>query len=80
MGPKAVFLAMSLTRGSIVFPAYRLSVIATGALIALLFWLMLERTTLGSMTRAAADDEDMARDLGINTPRLFTGVLAWGLS
>jgi branched-chain amino acid transport system permease protein len=76
--PKPAFLAMSLTIGNIVFPAYRLFVIATGVVIALLFWLVLERTTLGSMVRAGVDDEEMVRGLGINTPRLFTAVFALG--
>ena len=46
------FLAASLTLGNIVFPVYRLFVIATGVTIALVLWLVLERTTLGSMVRA----------------------------
>jgi len=76
--PKPAFLATSLTIGRIVFPAYRLFVIATGVVIALLLWLVLERTTLGSMVRAGVDDEEMVRGLGINTPRLFTAVFALG--
>jgi branched-chain amino acid transport system permease protein len=68
--PKPAFLATSLTIGSIVFPAYRVFVIATGIVVALLLWLVLERTTLRGMVRAGVDDEEMARGLGINTPRL----------
>jgi len=75
---KPAFLAGSLTIGTIVFPAYRIFVIVTGVIIALLFWLILERTTLGSMIRAGVDDEEMVRGLGINTPRLFTAVFALG--
>jgi branched-chain amino acid transport system permease protein len=59
-----------LTIGSIVFPAYRVFVIATGIVVALLLWLVLERTTLRGMVRAGVDDEEMARGQGINTPRL----------
>ncbi len=76
--PKPAFLAGSLTIGTIVFPAYRIFVIVTGVVIALLFWLVLERTTLGSMVRAGVDDEEMVRGLGINTPRLFTAVFSLG--
>jgi branched-chain amino acid transport system permease protein len=75
---KPAFLAGSLTMGTIVFPAYRIFIIVTGVIIALLFWLILERTTLGSMVRAGVDDEEMVRGLGINTPRLFTAVFALG--
>jgi branched-chain amino acid transport system permease protein len=76
--PKPAFLATSLTIGTIVYPAYRIFVIATGVVMALLCWLVLERTTLGSMVRAGVDDEEMVRGLGINTPRLFTTVFALG--
>ena len=75
---KPAFLAESFTIGTIVFPAYRIFVIVTGVVVALVFWLMLERTTLGSMVRAGVDDEEMVRGLGINTPRLFTAVFALG--
>ena len=76
--PKPAFLAGSLTIGTIVFPAYRIFVIVTGVVVALLSWLVLERTALGSMVRAGVDDEEMVRGLGINTPRLFTAVFALG--
>jgi len=76
--PKPAFLAASLRLGSIVFPLYRLFVIATGVVIALVLWLVLEQTTLGSMVRAGVDDEEMVRGLGINTPKLFTAVFALG--
>ncbi len=76
--PKPAFLTMSLAMGNIVFPAYRVFVIATGVVVALVLWLVLERTTLGSMVRAGVDDEEMVRGLGINTPRLFTAVFALG--
>jgi branched-chain amino acid transport system permease protein len=76
--PKPAFLATSLTIGTIVFPAYRVFVIAAGVVIALLFWLVLERTKLGSIVRAGVDDEEMVRGLGINAPRLFTAAFALG--
>ncbi len=76
--PKPAFLSMSLTIGSIVFPTYRLFVISIGVVMALGFWLVLERTTLGSMIRAGVDDEEMVQGLGINTDRLFTAVFALG--
>jgi branched-chain amino acid transport system permease protein len=75
---KPEFLAGSFTIGTIVYPAYRLFVIVTGVAVALLFWFVLERTTLGNMVRAGVDDEEMVRGLGINTPRLFTAVFALG--
>ena len=75
---KPEFLAGSFTMGAIVYPAYRIFVILTGVVVALLFWYVLERTTLGNMVRAGVDDEEMVRGLGINTPRLFTAVFGLG--
>jgi len=75
---KPEFLSGSFTIGTIVYPAYRIFVIVTGVIIALLFWYVLERTTLGNMVRAGVDDEEMVRGLGINTPRLFTAVFGLG--
>jgi branched-chain amino acid transport system permease protein len=76
--PKPPLLAGSFTLGTIVYPLYRVFVILTGVIVALLFWLVLERTTLGSTVRAGVDDEEMVRGLGINTPKLFTVVFAFG--
>ncbi len=56
------------------FPLYNLFVIAAGVAVALLVWLLLERTWWGRMVRAAASDQEMAGALGVNTPRLFTTV------
>ena len=76
--PKPAFLTTSLRLGSIIFPAYRVFVIAAGAVVALLLWLLLEPTRLRVMVRAGVDDEEMVRGLGINTPRLFTAVFTLG--
>ena len=48
------------------------------ALIAAALWLLLDRTRLGAMIRAAVDDPDMARVVGIRVSHLFTIVFALG--
>lgn len=60
------------------FPSYRIFVILVGAAIAVLLWLLQEKTRVGAMVRAAVDDKEIARGLGINVPLLFTVVFALG--
>jgi branched-chain amino acid transport system permease protein len=60
------------------FPTYRLAIILIATLIAAGLWLLIERTRLGAMIRAAVDDPAMARVVGIRVSRLFTIVFALG--
>jgi branched-chain amino acid transport system permease protein len=63
-----------------VFSAYRLFLIGFGFAIALLLWLLLERSRIGAMVRAGVDNADMAAGLGANVPALFTGVFGFGVA
>jgi len=60
------------------FPMYRLGIIVIACVIAVALWLLLERTRLGAMIRAAVDDPQMARVVGIRVSHLFTIVFALG--
>src|SRR5690242_16764867 len=60
------------------FPSYRLFVIAFGLAVAVLLWLLIERTRLGAIIRAGVYDAEMTAAMGINTPLVFTGVFAFG--
>jgi branched-chain amino acid transport system permease protein len=62
----------------LVFPTYRMAVILIAVVIAVALWLLLDRTRLGAMIRAGADDPQMARVVGIPVPWLFTVVFALG--
>ena len=64
--------------GVLVFPNYRLAIIAIAMIVAIALWLLLERTRLGAMIRAGVDDPDMARVVGIRVSQLFTIVFALG--
>jgi branched-subunit amino acid ABC-type transport system permease component len=57
-----------------VVPYYNLFIIAVGPLIALSVWLMLTRSGLGRMVRAAALDREMLDALGANVGWLYTGM------
>jgi branched-subunit amino acid ABC-type transport system permease component len=60
------------------FPTYRLFVIAFGLAMAVVLWLLIERTRLGAVIRAGVYDAEMTGAMGINTPLVFTGVFAFG--
>jgi len=63
-----------------VFSAYRLFLIGFGFAIALLLWLLLERSRIGAMVRAGVDNAQMAAGLGGNIPALFTGIFGVGVA
>lgn len=64
--------------GGIVFPAYRLALVALALAAFVGIWALVERTTLGARIRAAVDDREMARAMGIPVSRLFTTVFCLG--
>lgn len=76
--PKPELFARSIWIGNIVFPSYRLLVIAVGVVVGLGLWWLQEKTKLGSMIRAGVDDEEMARGCGVNVSFLSTAVFAVG--
>jgi branched-subunit amino acid ABC-type transport system permease component len=61
--------------GSLV-PHYNLFIMLFGPFVALSVWLMLTRTTVGRMVRAAALDREMLGALGANVGWLYTGMFA----
>lgn len=64
--------------GHLFFPKYRLFVVAVACALAVVLWLLLERSRMGAMIRAGVDDMDMARAMGIRTSLLFTAVFCFG--
>jgi branched-subunit amino acid ABC-type transport system permease component len=68
----------SVTLWGATVPSYRLFVIVFGLVMAVVLWLLIERTQLGAIIRAGVFDAEMAAGLGINIQRVFTGVFAFG--
>ena len=62
----------------IVYPTYRLFVIAVGILVMGTLAMILSRTQIGAMVRAGVDNEQMAACLGIDVERLFFLVFCLG--
>lgn len=62
----------------VAFPLYRFVVLLISLVVAVLLWILLERTRLGAMIRAGVDDMAMARAVGIPASTLFSVVFALG--
>jgi branched-chain amino acid transport system permease protein len=60
------------------YPRYNLFVILVGILVGIAVWVLLAKTKVGKMVRAASSDREMASGSGINVPRLYTLVFAFG--
>ncbi len=64
--------------GSFAYPKYRLFVIGFAAALALVLWLLLERTTYGAVLRAGTESTEMVSLLGIDVFRIFSLTFALG--
>jgi branched-chain amino acid transport system permease protein len=71
-----------LFRSEIIFdqfyPRYRLVVMGIGLVLAVLVYLLFERTQLGAVLRAAVEDSGMVAGLGVNVGLIMLAVLALG--
>lgn len=61
-------------------PNYRLFLIGFGLALIAVVWLVVFRTGLGAMVRAAAFDKDMASSLGVPVRRVYAGTFAFGVA
>jgi len=75
--PEALSGSVELIPG-VPYPAYRIAIIATGLIVAMLLYLLISRTRLGMQIRASASNREMAEAIGINTPMLYSLVFALG--
>jgi branched-chain amino acid transport system permease protein len=64
--------------GPYVYPAYRLAVVGAAALVAIILWIAIERTKMGSILRAGSESAEMVGLLGINVDRVFMATFALG--
>lgn len=64
--------------GGVVYPMYRIFVVCAAGLLALVLWLLLERTRWGALLRAGAESTEMSSALGINVERVFWITFALG--
>ena len=62
--------------GGLVYPTYRLVLIALGAAVGVLLWILYRKTQIGAVVRAGVDDREQVAATGINIDRLFVMVSA----
>ena len=60
------------------YPVVRLAFIAIGALVAIGLWWLVNRTRVGMLVRAGADDREMVSALGVDIRRLYTLIFGLG--
>lgn len=60
------------------YPVVRLAFIVIGALVAVGLWWLVNRTRVGMLVRAGADDREMVSALGIDIRRLYTLIFGLG--
>ena len=65
--------------GNFAYPYYRLFLIGFSALVAVVLWLLLERTRFGALVRAGSESTEMVSLLGSNIFRLFSVTFALGV-
>jgi branched-chain amino acid transport system permease protein len=78
--PVPAVLSGAYRLGVLYFPVYRVFIVGVAAAVAIVLWLVLERTRTGAMMRATVDDPEMAHGVGINVRRISVGVFALGAS
>jgi branched-chain amino acid transport system permease protein len=60
------------------YPAYRLVLIGVGLVLALVVWLVVERTSVGALVRASVADREMVSAMGIDNRKVKVAVLGIG--
>src|SRR5512137_2620729 len=72
------FLGSTVNLIGITYPVYRIFIFLCGIFVGLVMALILYKTRLGIILRAAVNDSEMANTLGVNVPLVFMGVFAFG--
>lgn len=62
----------------IIFPKYRLFILAVTAFLSIALWLFIGKTKVGAIIRAGTDDSQMVDALGIDISKIFTLVFGIG--
>ncbi len=64
----------------ILYPRYRLFVLAVGVAVLVLLWLLMNRTRLGSLIRAGVDDAETVEAMGIDIRQVFVVTFMLGMA
>jgi branched-chain amino acid transport system permease protein len=72
------FLGDTVEIIGITYPVYRIFIFVCAVFVGTMMALILYKTRLGIILRAAVNDSEMVNALGFNVPRVFMGVFAFG--
>ena len=72
------FLGDTVEIIGITYPVYRIFIFVCAVFVGVMMALILYKTRLGIILRAAVNDGEMVNALGINVPLVFMGVFAFG--
>jgi branched-chain amino acid transport system permease protein len=64
--------------GGLLYPVWRLVVIGSGLILAVVLYMLVNHTRIGMLVRAGASNPSMVSALGVNLRRLFTLVFGFG--
>ncbi len=64
----------------VLYPRYRLFVLAVGIAVLVLLWLLMNRTRLGALIRAGVDDAETVEAMGINIRLVFVATFMLGMA
>jgi branched-chain amino acid transport system permease protein len=78
--PLPDLVAGSVTLVGTTVTEYRLVLIGSGILVAVLLWLLITKTSFGAAVRAGVDDHEMLSAIGRNPERLFAAVFVIGFA
>ncbi len=76
--PTPSFLSGGVWIGNTKVVYFRFFIIAVGLVMAVLLWLLQDKTRVGAMVRAGMDNREISATLGINNKLIFTGVFVLG--
>jgi branched-chain amino acid transport system permease protein len=69
--PIPEWLQGPLRMGTMVYPKYRLFVLAVGIAVFIGLWLLINSTRLGALIRAGVDDAEIVEAMGVDIKRVF---------
>jgi branched-chain amino acid transport system permease protein len=78
--PRPSQLAGSIDLGLFSYPAYQVFVLAISVLVCAAVWVVLTRTRVGMIVRAATERPELTRALGIDVARWVTPVFGFGIA
>ena len=73
-----VFQGFLTLFGGLPFPLYNIFLLFVGPIVAILLWLLTNKTKIGKISRAAAVDREMVGAVGINVSWVFASVFVIG--